>query len=100
MHSLHLFQVLCARCDDIDARGVNACMPQNVRKLGNVLFHTVKDTRKQMPQIVRKHLAWQHACLLAQGFHLPPYVVPADRFAAARDENAALLDFLRFGVAR
>ncbi len=98
MHSLHLFEVFGARGHDIDARGINARMPQNVRQLGNVLFHAVKDARKQVPQIVRKHLAWQHARLLAQRFHHPPHAGAADRLAVPCKENAPFCDLLRFCV--
>ena len=66
VHFLHLFEVLGAGCDDINARSVDARMPQNICQLGNILFHTVKRAREQMPQIVREHLAWQHSCLLTQ----------------------------------
>ena len=86
--------MLRARGSRIDARGVDAGVAEDVGKLGNVLFDMIKRTREQMPQIVRKHLTFQHVCLLAQRFHQSPHVIAADRLAAARDKNAALFNFV------
>ena len=52
----HPAAVLCASGDDVNSCGVNTVVTENVGKLGNVLFDSVKHTGEQVAQIVRKHL--------------------------------------------
>ena len=98
MYHLHLAQMLCAGGHGINARGIDAGVAKDVRKLGNILFNTVKRTRKQVPQIVRKHLAWQYVCLLAQRFHQTPHMMTADRLSISGSKDASLLNIVRFGI--
>ena len=57
-HALHLAFVLRSCCYDIDTCCIDACVPENICQLGNVLFQPVKGAGKQMPEIVGKDLAW------------------------------------------
>lgn len=41
---------------DINPRGINAAVPQDVRQLGDVFLNAVKGPGKQFAKIVRKHL--------------------------------------------
>ena len=56
-HMLHFALMLGSGGNDIDARGVDACVSENICELGNILFDAVKGTSEQMTEIVREHLA-------------------------------------------
>lgn len=81
-----------AGADDIDSRRVDAAVTENVGELGDVLFYSVENTSKQMPQVVRKHLVRIDVRFHAQRLHIPPDIRPADRLAAARDEDTTRFD--------
>ena len=55
-HIFHSPPVLCSSGNDIDSCGVDAAVTEDVGKLGDVLFHSVEDTGKQMAKVVRKDL--------------------------------------------
>lgn len=57
---------------NIDASGVDATVTQDIRKLGNILLHTVKCPSKQLSQIVRKYFAFLDPSSFTKLFHLPP----------------------------
>ena len=97
-HMLHGFAMLVASGDDIDPRGVDAAVTENVGELGNVLFNAAKRAGKQVAKIVRKDLVRIDVGVFAQLFHLPPDVRAADRFAAARHEDWSCCDMLLFGI--
>jgi hypothetical protein len=99
-HHLHLTQVFRACGCRVDARGVDAGVPQDVCQLGNVLLHIVKRAREQVTQVMRKYLARQHVRLFTQRFHHAPHVMSADRLAFAGSKNAACFDFVGFGITR
>lgn len=42
---------------DVDSCRVDAAVPSNVRQLGDVLLDPIECPRKQLPQIVRQHIA-------------------------------------------
>ena len=71
-HAFHFATVLDARRNDIDARRVDACMSENIRKLGNVLFETVKGAGKKVSEIVREDLRRRNMGACAQPFHFTP----------------------------
>ena len=48
--------------DDIDPRGVDGAVPQNVRQLRDILLHAVKCPGKELAQVV-----WKHLCFLDTG---------------------------------
>ena len=75
--------------NDIDACGIDAAVPEDIRELGNVSLDAVKHSREQMPQIVREDLTRVNVRLLAKSFHFPPDVRPADRFAGPRHKDTA-----------
>lgn len=87
MHVFHAAAVLRPCGNDIDTRGVDAGMTENVRKLGNIFFDPVEHAGKEMPQVMRKDLRRVDLCRAAQGFHLPPNIRPTDRFAGAGNEE-------------
>lgn len=74
-------------------------MAENIRKLGNILFDSVKHTGEQVAQVVREHLLRIDICLDAQCFHLPPDIRAADGFACAGHKNHTALDILLCCVA-
>ena len=84
--------MLRAGADDIDPRRIDTAVTENVCELGDVLLNTVKHTGEQVAQVVWKHLIRIDVRFLAQRFHIPPDIRPADRLATARDEDTARFD--------
>ena len=83
-----------AGSDNIDSCGVDAAVTEYIRKLGNVLFNAVEGARKQMAQIMRKHLLGDNPRLHTQVFHFTPNVASIHRLAAAGYKYSTLCDFL------
>ena len=52
---LQLPPVLLPGGHDVDARGVDAAVAQDVRQLGDVLFQIVERPGEELAQIVREH---------------------------------------------
>ena len=63
-----LTAVLNACGYDIDPRGIDAAVAQNICQFGDVLFAAVKCSRKQLTQVMGKHFAFLHTCRLANCF--------------------------------
>ena len=95
---LHALAVLVTGRNDLDPRGVDAAVPEDIRKLGNVFFNAVKRAGKKVAQIVRKHFIWIDVCLFAKAFHLSPDVRAADRLACACHKDRSRCDVLFFGI--
>ena len=74
MHIFHPTLMLPAGGNDINTRGIDAAMPQNVCQLGDIPFHAVKGSCKQMSKIVRKDLLGTNLCKTAQALHFLPDV--------------------------
>lgn len=55
-HIFHPLTVFCAGGDDIDAGRIDAAVPENIRKLGDVLFDAVEYPGEQVPQVMGEHL--------------------------------------------
>ena len=89
MHIFHSAAVLGAAGNNINPCGVDVGMTQNIRKLGYVLLNAVEHSRKQVPQVVRKHLSGIDIRFFAERFHLPPNVGAADGFTRFCDEDHA-----------
>ena len=53
--------MFCTWCDEVNASGFDAGMPQHVSKFCNILAGSIEYRRKQMPQVMRKYLARFHA---------------------------------------
>ena len=53
---LHPTAVFCAGGHDVDTCCIDAAVTENIRKLCNVFFHTIKCPGKKLPQIMREHL--------------------------------------------
>lgn len=87
--SLQLPPVLLTGGHDVDARGVDAAVTQNVRQLGDVLFQIVKRPGEEFPQIVWEYLARIYFCPFAQPLHGGPDVAAIQRFAVSGAENDA-----------
>ena len=79
--------MLVAGGDDINARGVDTAVAEDVRELCDVLLQPVKRASEQMAQIMRKHLVGVDVRVLTQRLHLPPDIRTADRLAAAGDKD-------------
>ena len=69
-------------------------MAENIRKLGNILFDSVKHTGEQVAQVMGKYLLRVDTRFLTQGFHLSPDICPIDGLARAGYENYSAFDFL------
>ena len=81
--------VLGAGGDQVNAGGVDAAVAQHVGQHGDVVAGAVKGAGKQMPQVVRVHLAGGHAGQAAKGFHLGPDLPAANAAAAFGAEDLA-----------
>ena len=64
-HILHTVAVSRSGGDNINSGRVDAAVTENIRKLGNILFNSVKHTGKQVAQIMRKYLLRVDVCFLA-----------------------------------
>ena len=73
--------------DDINPRGVDTAVTENVRELCDVLLQPVKGAGEQVAQIVRKHLVGVDVRVFAERLHLPPDIRSADRSTAAGDKD-------------
>lgn len=76
--------VLGAGGEQVNAGGVDAAVAQHVGQHGDVVAGAVKGAGKQVPQVVRVHLAGGHAGQAAKGFHLGPDLPAANAAAAPR----------------
>ena len=84
---------------NINSRRINAAVPEDAGKLGDILFYApesyaVKHPREKVAQVMRKDLFWVDVCLPAQGFHLAPNVCAAYRFSRSRYKNHAVFNIL------
>ena len=99
-HVFHFSAVLRAGGDDIDARGIDAAVAEDIRKLCDVLFQPVKRPREQVAEIMRKDLFRVDVRRFAKGFHLPPDIRAADGLSRPRDKDRACCDVPFFGIAQ
>ena len=77
-------------------RGVNSCgvdagVAENIGKLCNILFHSVKGSCKKMPQIMGVNLSGRNMCITTEIFHIAPYIMAAELFSAFCDKYRARL---------
>ena len=72
--------------NDINAGGVNTAVTEDVGKLGDVLFNTVKGTCEQVTKIMRKYLLRIYSRLLAKAFHFSPNIRAAHWLTVAGNE--------------
>ena len=90
--------MLCAGGSQVDACGFDAAVAQQVSQFGNVPAGSVEDSGKQVPQIVRKHFPWLHACVLAQPFQFRPDLSAAKFLSAFGAKDRAGGGFLFFHI--
>lgn len=83
---------------DIDPGGFDAAVAQNVRQLGDVLFHAVEGAGKELTQIVGEYLAGIHPGGFAERLHLLPDVAPVQGISPSGAEEDAGVDPLPFCV--
>ena len=90
---------------DIDSRGIDAAVAQNIRQLGDVLFDTVECPGKQLAQIMGKNFGCRYSGLSAKLLHLPPDAAPVQWLAILSTENHAageirtiLEDYRKYGL--
>ena len=98
MQALHTLAVFSAGGNDVDARGIDAAVAENVGELGDVLFRTVERPREQVAEIVRKDFAWADVRVCAKGFHLSPKIRAAERLARPRNKDCPCCDMPFLGV--
>lgn len=87
MHIFHTAAVLGAGGDNVNPRGIDAAVTENICKLGNILFNSVEHTGEQVAQVMRKHLLRIDICLYTECFHLSPDIRAAYGFACAGHKN-------------
>ena len=84
---------------DVDARGVDAAVSQQIRQLRQIAVQPVERPGEQVAEVVGKHLLVGYPGGTAEGFHLPPDVAAVKGRAAARDEHGAVGDAVLLHVA-
>ena len=90
LHSFQQAAMLRAGRHDVDARGVDAAVTENVCQLCNIFLYGIKRPGKELPQIVREHLARIYICLYAQALHGCPDVASVEGSAGSRAEDHPL----------
>ena len=95
---LHALAMFFAGGDNIDPRGINTAVTENVREFCNILFNTVKGARKKMAKIMRENLVRIHICLFAKVFHFPPDICAADRLTGPCNKDRTCCNMLLLGV--
>lgn len=84
---------MCAHaCGNIDARGFQRGMPQEIGKVGQVFFHGIETACKQVAQVVREHFGRINMGRTAKPLHIVADVGAVQGAAAARAENRAALN--------
>ena len=76
-------------CCSINSCGVDAFVAEDVGKLSDILFHSVKGSCEKVAQVMRIDLGGRNVCVTAELLHIAPYVVAAELFSAFCDENRA-----------
>ena len=66
----------------IDPCCLNATVSKDVRQMGQVLLNGIKAAGKQVPQVVRKHLAGIHSGAGTEFFHIMADIRPVQGPAA------------------
>lgn len=98
IHGFHALPMLPSGGHDINPGGVDAAVAQDVCQLCDVFFHGVKDSCKEMPQVVGEDLAFQNFCPLAEVFHFPPDATAVQRLSGPADEHGAGLQAFSFDI--
>lgn len=82
----------------INARGFHGRMPQNIREVCKVFFHSIKAAREQVAQVVRKYLLRLHMRGLAKPLHIMADIGSIQRFAVLCAEDMPALDAVLRGI--
>ena len=80
--------------DKVDAGGLNAGVPQNIRQLYYIPAGPIEQRGEQVPEIVREHLALFHSRFGTDGFHLGPDLASAQTPPASGEKDLPGGDFL------
>ena len=80
--------------DQIDAGGLDAAVTQDICQLRHIPADPVKGSGKQVPQVVREHLAGLYLRPDTQGFHLRPDLLSGHTSAASGEKDLTGGDFL------
>ena len=92
LHLPHFLLMCLPGSNRIDTGGVDAGMPQKIRKRDNILLHTVKYAREKMPKIMWEDLRCRHSGIMTQRLHGAPDAGSVQRASALRHKDTAVLD--------
>ena len=87
--SLQLPPVLLTSGHDVDARGIDVAVTQDIRQFGDVLFKIIKRPGEELAQIVREHFVRINFCPRAELFHGSPDVAAIQRPSRVGTEDDA-----------
>ena len=90
--------MLCTGGHNIDSRGIDAAVAQNIRQLGNVHFDTVECPGKQLAQIIGKNFGRRYSGLSAKLLHLPSDAASIQRPSILSAENNATGNLISFCI--
>ena len=88
-HFLNLPAVNISAFHCVNARRVDAAVTEYIGKAYDVFLQRVECPRKQMPEVVRKHLWTRHSRAVAQLLHIRPNIASVKRFAVSGYEHGA-----------
>lgn len=87
-----LLLLLLAADKRVDARGVDARVPKQVRQVGDILLRLIICDGKQVAEVVREYLLPADVGLFAERFHVVADVTPVDRLSASGHKNTVPRD--------
>lgn len=85
----YLFTVLRSGAHKVYSCRINTAVPENVGKLCNVFFGSVKKPCEKMTEIMRKHFFTAYICIGAKSFKLSPNITAAHRLSRFCDKHTA-----------
>ena len=68
--------MFCAGRNQVNPCGFDAGVAEHVGQARHIVADAVERDRKQVPQVMREHLARRDACFFAECLHLRPNLLP------------------------
>lgn len=84
--------------NEIDPRCLDGGMPQYIRQFYDIPAHLIKNSGKQVAQIVGEHLGGRNLRLSAYRLHLRPNLLSGHSLSASGEKNFARSNFLLFHI--
>ena len=89
---LNLSAMFCSCGHNIDSRGIDTAVAQDIRQLGDVLFNAVKGSCKEFPEIMWEYFGRVHTCCSTQPLHLCPDIAAIHGLPILCNKDRTALD--------